>query len=206
VLVLPLVYRGERMGEMRVSPRTPGEPYGPGRPGAARRARQPDLRSGLRPASRHRVAGDPGTSPGDGRRGTRAARARPARWHRPLLAGAGLTAEALLQGNDSGHSRRAGCRAARLPPADAATELRRLAHDLQPTPLQDRGLGSALADYIATLDAPEMPHIRLRAAVAGSLPAAVEQGAYLVVLEALNNVVRHANAEQSEVTGDSRAQ
>ena len=27
-LVLPLVYRGERMGEMRVSPRTPGEPYG----------------------------------------------------------------------------------------------------------------------------------------------------------------------------------
>ena len=27
-LVLPLVYRGERLGEMRVSPRTPGEPYG----------------------------------------------------------------------------------------------------------------------------------------------------------------------------------
>ena len=27
-LVLPLVYRGERMGEMRVSTRTPGEPYG----------------------------------------------------------------------------------------------------------------------------------------------------------------------------------
>jgi signal transduction histidine kinase len=27
-LVLPLVYRGERMGEMRITPRTPGEPYG----------------------------------------------------------------------------------------------------------------------------------------------------------------------------------
>ena len=27
-LVLPLVYRGERIGEMRVSTRTPGEPYG----------------------------------------------------------------------------------------------------------------------------------------------------------------------------------
>ncbi len=26
--MLPLVYRGERLGEMRVSPRTPGEPYG----------------------------------------------------------------------------------------------------------------------------------------------------------------------------------
>ena len=27
-LVLPLVYRGERLGEMQVGPRTPGEPYG----------------------------------------------------------------------------------------------------------------------------------------------------------------------------------
>jgi hypothetical protein len=27
-LMLPLIYRGERLGEMRVSPRTPGEPYG----------------------------------------------------------------------------------------------------------------------------------------------------------------------------------
>jgi CubicO group peptidase (beta-lactamase class C family) len=26
--MLPLIYRGERLGEMRVSPRTPGEPYG----------------------------------------------------------------------------------------------------------------------------------------------------------------------------------
>ena len=45
-----------------------------------------------------------------------------------------------------------------------------------------------------------MPKIRLRAEVTGSLPAAVEQGAYLVVLEALNNVVRHAHAEHCDVT------
>ena len=45
-----------------------------------------------------------------------------------------------------------------------------------------------------------MPRIRLRAEVAGPLPAAVEQGAYLVVLEALNNAVRHAHAGHCDVT------
>ena len=45
--------------------------------------------------------------------------------------------------------------AARL--RNAATEIRRLAHDLQPTPVDNRGLEAALTDYIATLDAPEMP-------------------------------------------------
>jgi two-component system NarL family sensor kinase len=45
-----------------------------------------------------------------------------------------------------------------------------------------------------------MPHIRLRAELGVLLPAAVAQGAYLVVLEALHNVVRHAHASQCDVT------
>jgi signal transduction histidine kinase len=45
-----------------------------------------------------------------------------------------------------------------------------------------------------------MPRIRLRAEIGESLPTVVEQTAYLVVLEALNNVVRHAHAEHCEVT------
>jgi signal transduction histidine kinase len=53
---------------------------------------------------------------------------------------------------------------------------------------------------IATLEAPETPQIGLHAEVAGSLPTAVEQGAYLVVLEALNNVVGHAHAKHCEVS------
>jgi two-component system, NarL family, sensor kinase len=118
----------------------------------------------------------------------------------PLLAGAGLTAEALRKGMRPGtiDDRDAERLAARL--RNAATEVRRLAHDLQPAPVEDRGLDAALGDYIATLDTPEMPNIQLRAEVAGPLPAVVEQGAYLVVLEALNNVVRHAHAEHCEVT------
>jgi two-component system, NarL family, sensor kinase len=88
--------------------------------------------------------------------------------------------------------------AARL--RNAATEIRRLAHDLQPAPVDNRGLEAALTDYIATLDAPEVPTIQFRADLAGSLPTAVEQGAYLVVLEALNNVVGHAHAKHCEVS------
>jgi two-component system NarL family sensor kinase len=66
--------------------------------------------------------------------------------------------------------------------------------------VDDRGLKAALVDYIAALEAPEMPQIRLHAEIAGSLPTAVEQGVYLVMLEALNNVVSHANAKYCEVS------
>ena len=118
----------------------------------------------------------------------------------PLLAGAGLTAEALRKGMTPGTADEQDAErlASRL--RNAATEIRRLAHDLQPAPVEDRGLEAALADYIATLDAPAMPKIRLRAEVTRPLPTAVEHGAYLVVLEALNNVTRHAHAGHCDVT------
>ena len=199
-LVLPLVYRGERLGEMRVATRTPGEPYG-----RVDRAlldqlaneasalvyalrRDSELQSTRRQAL-ETVAEERARLGRDLHDGIA-----------PLLAGAGLTAEALRRGMTPGtvDDRDAERLAARL--RNAATEIRRLAHDLQPAPVEDRGLEAALADYIATLDAPEMPKIRLRTEIDGSLPAVVEQGAYLVVLEALNNVVRHAHAEHCEVT------
>jgi two-component system, NarL family, sensor kinase len=80
---------------------------------------------------------------------------------------------------------------------NAATEIRRLAHA---APVGDRGLEAALADYIATLETAEMPQIQLHTDIAASLPTAVAQAAYLVVLEALNNVVGHAHAQHCEVT------
>jgi signal transduction histidine kinase len=199
-LVLPLVYRGERLGEMRVSPRTPGEHYG-----RVDRAlldqlanetsalvyamrRDNELRSTRRQAM-ETVAEERARLGRDLHDGIA-----------PLLAGAGLTAEALRKGMTPGTADEQDAErlAARL--RNAATEIRRLAHDLQPAPVEDRGLEAALADYIATLDGPEIPHIWLRADIAGSLPAATAQGAYLVVLEALNNVVRHAHAKQCDVS------
>lgn len=193
-------YRGERMGEMRVSPRTPGEPYG--RVDRALLDELANQTSALVYALRRDTE-----LQSTRRQALETLAEERARLGRdlhdgiaPLLAGAGLTAEALRKGMTPGTADEQDAErlASRL--RNAATELRRLAHDLQPTPVQDRGLEPALADYIATLDTPEMPHIGLRVEVAGSLPAVVEQGAYLVVLEALNNVVRHAHAKDCEVS------
>ncbi len=199
-LLLPLVYRGERLGEMRVGPRTPGEPYG--RVDRALLDQLANETSALVYALRR-----DSELQSTRRRALETVAEERARLGRdlhdgiaPLLAGAGLTAEALRKGMTPGtvDEQDAERLAARL--RNAATEIRRLAHDLQPAPMGDRGLEAALADYIATLDAPEMPKIQLRAEVAEPLPTVVEQGAYLVVLEALNNVVRHAHAERCEVT------
>jgi signal transduction histidine kinase len=199
-LLLPLVYRGERLGEMRVSPRTPGEPYG--RVDRALLDQLANQTSALVYALRRDAELE------STRRGALETVAEErARLGRdlhdsiaPLLAGAGLTAEALRRGMAPGTADEEDAErlAARL--RNAATEIRRLAHDLQPAPVDDRGVEAALADYIATLEAPEMPQIRLHAEVAESLPTAVEQGAYLVVLEALNNVVCHAHAKHCEVS------
>jgi len=199
-LVLPLVYRGERMGEMRVSTRTPGEPYG--RVDRALLDQLANETSALVYALRRDTE-----LQATRRRVLQTVAEERARLGRdlhdgiaPLLAGAGLTAEALRKGMtpDTADERDAERLAARL--RNAATEIRRLAHDLQPAPVDDRGLEAALTDYLATLDSSDMPTIHLRADLSGSLPTAVEQGAYLVVLEALNNVVGHANARHCEVS------
>jgi signal transduction histidine kinase len=199
-LVLPLVYRRERLGELRVGPRTPGEPYG--RADRALLDQLANHTSALVYALRR------DSELQSTRRGTLEALAQErARLGRdlhdgiaPLLAGAGLTAEALRKGMTPGTTDEQDAErlASRL--RDAATQIRQLAHDLQPAPVDDRGLEPALAAYIATLDGPDVPHIRLSVDAAGSLPAGVAQAAYLVVLEALTNVVRHAYASDCEVT------
>jgi two-component system NarL family sensor kinase len=199
-LVLPLVYRGERLGEMRVSSHTPGEPYG--RVDRALLDELANQTSALVYALRRDTELE-----ATRRRALGTVAEESARLGRdlhdgiaPLLAGAGLTAEALRKGMTPGTPDEQDAEQLAVRLRNAATETRRLAHDLQPAPVGDRGLKAALADYIATLDAPEMPRIRLRAEVAGSLPAAVEQAAYLVALEAVNNVVQHAHAKQCDVS------
>jgi signal transduction histidine kinase len=82
---------------------------------------------------------------------------------------------------------------------DAIQDIRRLVYDLRPPALDQLGLAPALREYAAqnsvkglqiTINAPErMP----------PLPAAVEVAAYRIILEALTNTVRHANANQCTV-------
>ena len=200
-LVLPLVYRGERLGEMRVSPRTPGEPYG--RVDRALLDQLANQTSGLVYALRR-----DSELQSTRRQALESVAEERARLGRdlhdsiaPLLAGAGLTAEALRKGMTPGTADERGCRATRFPSAerchrDPPARARPATH----TSGQSRARGRAGGLYCharGTRDAADP------ASTPRSLdrcPTAVEQGAYLVVLEALNNVVGHAHAKHCEVS------
>lgn len=200
-VVWPLVYRGERLGEIRVDPRTPGESYG--RADSALLAELANQASALvhgarRDAELVSARRDSMTTVAEERK----------RLGRdlhdsiaPLLAGAGLTAEALRQGMEPGSADERDARqlASRL--RTAAGEVRRLAHDLQPAAsVTDRGLEAVLADFVATLGGAGLPEIRVSAKVGPELEDGVAQAAYLVTLEAINNVIRHAHATRCDVT------
>jgi signal transduction histidine kinase len=100
-LMFPLIYRGERLGEMRVSPRTPGEPYG--RADRALLDQLANEASALVYALRR-----DSELQSTRRRALETVAEERARLGRdlhdgiaPLLAGAGLTAEALRKGHDA---------------------------------------------------------------------------------------------------------
>jgi signal transduction histidine kinase len=74
-------------------------------------------------------------------------------------------------------------------------DVRRLAHDLRPPALDDLGLVGALRQLTARAGIP----VEISADLSGPLPAAVEVAAYRIILEALANVSRHADATHAEV-------
>lgn len=77
----------------------------------------------------------------------------------------------------------------------AVADIRRLVHDLRPPALDDLGLVAAVREHVRGLEAAGDVHFEVTApATPPPLPAAVELAAYRVALEAMTNVVRHANA------------
>jgi signal transduction histidine kinase len=198
-LVRPLLYRGERLGELRVGHRTPGESYG-----------RADI------ALLDQLAYQTAALVYGLRRDTELAQVRresleavaevQTRVGRdlhdgiaPLLAGAGLSAEALRMGMPEGtdDEREAEQLASRL--RTAVSEVRRLAHDLALDGAAASSLEADLRRHMATLKGPAMPEIELTIQAAEPLPGAVRQGAYLVILEAMNNVIQHAHARHAQV-------
>ncbi len=195
-VVLPLVHRGERLGELRVGRRTPGERYGRtdralldqlASQAAAvvyglRRDRDIDT---VRREAIEAMATQRSTLGRDLHDGLA-----------PLLAGAGLTADALRRGMPAGSTDadEAGRLATRL--RNAATEVRRIAHDLQPTGAGQPGLAGLVEDYVASLTGPNRPSctVHVDGLREEELPASVELAMSRVALEAINNVVRHAGA------------
>ncbi len=79
---------------------------------------------------------------------------------------------------------------------EVVAEVRRVAHDLRPPALDDRGLVGALRQ-LAEATAVD---VEVRAGDLPDLPAAVEVAAYRIAAEAVANVVRHASARHCVVT------
>jgi two-component system NarL family sensor kinase len=83
-------------------------------------------------------------------------------------------------------------------------DIRRLVYDLRPPVLDDLGLVGALRGQAAQLSQGDLVRDRVAIDVEASgtdvdLPSAVELAAYRVAVEAMTNVVRHANASRCVV-------
>jgi signal transduction histidine kinase len=80
-------------------------------------------------------------------------------------------------------------------------EVRRLVYGLRPPALDELGLVAAIRDYVAGTDRKGSLQIAITEPPAGLPPlsAAVEVAAYRIVLEALTNVIRHAQAKNCTI-------
>jgi signal transduction histidine kinase len=200
LIALPLVYQAERIGQLLVAPRAPGEAFTLAerrllddiafQAGAALHAirltadlqRSREQLVTAREEERRRLRRDlhDGLGPQLASLTLTIAAAR------ELLRRDAQAADQLL-GELTSHAQA------------AITDIRRIVYDLRPPALDDLGLLLALREQAAayqqaglqiTIDAPEqLP----------ALPAAVEVAAYRIVQEAVTNVVRHANAQRCVV-------
>jgi signal transduction histidine kinase len=194
-LILPLVYQAETIGQLHLAPRTPGEAFSPAdkrlldelarHAGLAAHAVR--LTSDLQHAREHLV-----TAREEERR----------RLRRDLHDGLGSALTSVmfkLDATDELLERdpakaRALLADVRVQTQASITDIRRLVYNLRPPILDEWGLVAALREHVAqyalqnvqvSLDAPEsFP----------PLSAAVEVAVYRMVLEALANVIKHAQA------------
>jgi signal transduction histidine kinase len=75
-------------------------------------------------------------------------------------------------------------------------DIRRLIHDLRPVALDELGLVPALREHLARCEREHSIVIEFEADTEGRLPAAVETALFRIVQEAVNNVLRHAQAQR----------
>ena len=85
-------------------------------------------------------------------------------------------------------------------------DVRRLVYGLRPPALDELGLVAAIRDHVAGMDGKSMLQIEITEPSEGLPPlsAAVEVAAYRIVLEALTNVIRHAQARHCTIRFSSR--
>ena len=199
-LRLPLVYQGEEVGELLLSPRGPGEEFS-----ASDRRLLDDLarQAGIAvhavrltadlQRSRERLV----TAREEERR----------RLRRDLHDGLGPTlgslplkldvADDLVEQDPA--SARALIRSLKTQAQSAVTDIRRLVYALRPPALDDLGLAGAIGETAAQYGTNGLRISTELPEALPLLPAAVEVAAYRIAQEALTNVARHARAKRCAV-------
>jgi signal transduction histidine kinase len=198
--VVPLAFGGKQLGELRVAPRRPGEPYGRADTRllsalalqVAVVVRAVGLTEALE-AERDRVLAAT-TTERDRLRGD---------LHDglgPSLSGVGLGLHALADRLEGGDREASTVLLDRLRDevALAVSEVRRIIDGLRPTALDTLGLPDAIRRHAETVSS-AVP-VRVDAADLPALPPGVENAAYRITTEALTNAARHAEARQVRVT------
>jgi signal transduction histidine kinase len=79
-------------------------------------------------------------------------------------------------------------------------DIRRLIHDLRPVALDELGLVPALREHLARCEQEHNLVVEFAADAGERLPTSVETALFRIVQEAVNNVLRHAQAEHVRVT------
>lgn len=201
VETIPLLYQRELVGELRTAPRSPGEELSPAdhrliqeiaqHAGAAAHAAR--LTADLQ-QSRERLV----TAREEERR----------RLRRDLHDGLGPQLATLSLKVDAARNLLQSDPAASQQLLDdvkvemqaAIADIRRLVYDLRPPALDQLGLVSALREYTAACTGTHGLHFQVEAPEQlPPLPAAVEVAAYRIALEAITNVLRHAQARHCTV-------
>jgi signal transduction histidine kinase len=195
LLRLPLVYQAETVGQLCLASRTPGEPFsGADRQLFAELARHAGLAAhavrltvDLQRSRAHLV-----TTREEERR----------RLRRDLHDGLGSTLTGVVFKLDATETlldqdplrARAVLAEARAQTQATINDIRRLVYNLRPPILDEWGLLAALREQVAQY---ELNNVQVAFVAPESLPplsAAVEVAAYRIVLEALTNVIKHAQA------------
>jgi signal transduction histidine kinase len=202
VIRLPLIYQSETIGQLVVAPRAPGEALSPmdrhlleniaHQAGMAVHA--VSLTADLQRSRQHLV-----TTREEERRRLRRD------LHDglgPNLASQGLKLAAVKQLLENDPS-------SAIPLLDqvmaqnksTVEEVRRLVYGLRPPALDELGLVAAIRDHVSGMDGKSTLQIEITEPPEGLpvLSAAVEVAAYRIVLEALTNVIRHAQAKHCSI-------
>jgi signal transduction histidine kinase len=82
----------------------------------------------------------------------------------------------------------------------SSRDIRRLVHDLRPVALDELGLVPALRQHLARCEREHSLIAEFAADEGERLPAPIETALFRIVQEAVNNVLRHAQAQQVGVT------